>query len=125
MSELETETIEALPAVEPANTCQEARFRPGNLVVIRTTGEKVMVLEGFISEVLEGYVRYVVRRPSVSKEGFINHEGDEFYEFELATIEEFGNAQVDEILLKDKIEDRLQEARRESRSSERIDTSIN
>jgi len=108
--------------IEPPKT--NYKYNVGQLLVIRTTGEKVCVMSAFSSWATRTPC-YWVRRPSVSKEGFINHENMSVEEFELATIEEFGNAQVDEILLKDKIEDRLQEARRESRSAERIDTSIN
>jgi len=105
--------------IEMVAASRTHKYQPGQIVVLRTTGEKVCILE------LKAGPTYIVRRPSVSKDGFINHEGNQLYEFELATIEEFGNAQVDEILLKEKIEKRLYDSRQESRNAERIDTSIN
>lgn len=76
-------------------------MQAGSIVVLRTTGEKVFL----IAENENGTVE--VRRANVNSNGAITHEVNSFFNEELATLEDFANEQVNEMLLKAKVQKRL------------------
>lgn len=82
------------------------KFTVGEILVLRTTGERVVVLDR-TKDVYSLDPEYSVRRPSQNAQGHTCHERETYKECELSTLEDYGNAQVDEIFLKRKIEARL------------------
>lgn len=69
-------------------------MKAGDILVVRTTGEKVYL----IAETDRG--TWKVRRPNTKTDGAIEHTVDEFFEGELSTIEDFADAQVQEMVIR-------------------------
>lgn len=79
-------------------------MKEADIVVIRTTGEKVYLL----GETDRG--TWKVRRANVSDSGTIEHVVDEFFAGELATLEQFADQQVSEMIIKATAQKRLYKA---------------
>ena len=62
-------------------------FKPGDLAYLKTTGEKVVIID---SNATPNTVasRYDVRRPVATKDNGLIHSEDTFNDFELETFEE-------------------------------------
>lgn len=71
------------------------------IVCIRTTGEKVYL----IAETDRN--TWKVRRPVISEHGEIRHETEEFFSSELATVVEYAQSMVQEMILKAKCQKEL------------------
>ena len=93
-------------------------MQAGEIVSIKTTGEKV-----FLRRYYEDSAAWDVRRPTIDDEGKIFHTTEVFYENELETIEENLNRQIDEMLLKTRLQQRLYP--KEATEIPRLDPSIN
>lgn len=80
-----------------------AKFQEGEIVCVKTTGERVIVLD------LPGDDAdfYDVRRPVIFNSGEIKHEETSFLEFELETLEDHIERQIAEQRLIAKGKDRL------------------
>ena len=75
-----------------------------DIVAIKTTGEKVILIRQW-----ELDCGWEVRRPTIDDEGKIEHVTQTFRPEELETVEENINRQIDEMLLKNKLQQRLYE----------------
>lgn len=68
-------------------------FLTGNILCIKTTGERVCVLGS-------DTVGFMVRRAVIGDGGKINHEQETFFSFELETVNDHAKRQVSEMILK-------------------------
>lgn len=66
----------------------------GEIVILKTTGEKVHLIAETDRRT------WKVRRPSIAKDGAIEHLTEEFFETELESIEDFADRTIAEMKLK-------------------------
>ena len=77
---------------------------PGNLYVLKATGERVIYLYPQPGNL------FSVRRPVVTENGTITHVVEDFTQPEIITQDEHADAQLQEAILKAKIGKQLEEA---------------
>src|SRR5208283_2670140 len=79
----------------------------GTIVGVKTSGERVFVIRQLDENLWRGPVPlYLVRRPLVGKEG-LRHENTQFYEDELETVEENLTRELDEMVLKARLTEKI------------------
>jgi hypothetical protein len=70
-------------------------MRAGDIAVVRTTGEKVYVIQQDATTNL-----WIVRRPQVAENGGIEHQTDRFFAGELSSIPDYASELIEEMKLK-------------------------
>lgn len=77
-------------------------FILGDVLCLRTTGERVCVIDTDTSD-----EKTEVRRAVIGEGGAISHSPEWFFDFELESVEDHANRQVSEMILKSKAQVKL------------------
>jgi hypothetical protein len=79
----------------------------GDILCMRVTGERVVVLNPDVNGDGDGYI-VLVRRPTIGENGITWHEQN-YYDFELETAEQHLEREAEEMYLKAKLQNKMQE----------------
>lgn len=92
-------------------------FKTGEVLCLRTTGERVILLNPDVNGDGEGYV-VSLRRPTIGESGIVWHE-ETFYAFELESAESHLRREAEEMYLKAKLQNEMQERLEEEEAGAR------